>query len=100
VHERQAGGRRGGGHRLSIQAVFEDRIDRSIRARAGEQGPGTRRVQALRAIALGEPPKAQAGAVPLLGMRATLEDALDESLRVRSSTCTLTTSIRQWRDKL
>src|SRR5205814_4613729 len=66
----------------AIEAALEDRVDVAVGAGAGGQRPGTRRLQPRRVVALGEPQDAEAGAVPLLGMRAVGQDRRDERGRL------------------
>ena len=79
-HERELRG--SGRPRQPVEAMFEDRVDMPVGARADGDGPGTGGLQAGVAIALGEPQDAEAGAVALLGVRPVGEDSLDEGGRV------------------
>src|SRR3990172_2422306 len=79
VAKRWVGGRgrcfRQGG---AVQAVPEDRLDASVGAGANGEGPGAGALQALWAVAAGEPENAEAGAIAHLWMGPLGEDGLDE----------------------
>src|ERR1700757_3278639 len=63
---------------LAIEVVLQDRVDRAIRARADLERTTASGWEPFAAIAFGEPQDADAGAETLLGMRALLQDDLDE----------------------
>ena len=61
--------RRGGRQPEPVEAMFEDRVDMPVGARADGDGAGTRGLEAGVAVAFGEAQDAQARAVALLGVR-------------------------------
>src|SRR5216684_2354360 len=76
--ERQLG--RGGGarQRLAIEAVLQDRVDRSVGPGADLEAAAAGRLEAVDAVLAGEPQDAQAGAEALLGVRAAAQDHVDQ----------------------
>src|SRR5262245_23311129 len=67
-----------GGEGQAIETVLEDGVDVPVGAGVSGTGPSAGRFQPLDAVALGKTQDAQAGAIPLLGMRAIGEDGLDQ----------------------
>ena len=63
---------------LPVLSVLQDRRDRAVGAGAQRQRPCTGAIQPLGAVALRQPEDADAGAEPLLGMRARAQDDLDQ----------------------
>ena len=63
---------------LAIEVVLQNRVNRAIGARPDLERPAASGFEPLVAIALGEPQDADAGTEALLGMRAFLQDDLDE----------------------
>src|SRR6185312_5112322 len=63
---------------LAIEVVLQDRVDRAIRAGTDLERTTASGFEPFAAIAFGEPQDADAGAEALLGMRAFLQDDLDE----------------------
>ena len=66
----------------TVQAVFEDRLDVTIRPRAGGDRPGAGGVEPFGPVLLRQPQDAQARAIALLGMGPALEQGLDERFGV------------------
>ena len=64
------------GRRPPIELVVEDGFDGAVGPGADLDGPLCGRLDARRAVGAGEPHDAEAGAIPLLGMRPGLEDLL------------------------
>ena len=66
------------GQRLAVEVVGEDRLDRPVGVRRQRERPGTGRLAALGAVAVGQADDAERGAIALLGVAAALQDARDQ----------------------
>src|SRR5215471_15263431 len=69
---------RGGCRPLAIEVVLQDGVDRAVGTRTDLERTTASGFEPFAAIALGEPQDADTSAEALLGMRALLQDDLDE----------------------
>ena len=75
--------------RLPVLSILQDRSDRAVRAGAQCQRPCAGGIQPLGVVARRQSEDADAGAEPLLGMRARVQDDLDQRRSVVTDRCGL-----------